>query len=35
VTAELEKSSAWLTHVKDADDVAVGGEGGEHVGVEG
>lgn len=34
VAAQLEESSSWLAHVEDADDVAVGGEGGEHVGVE-
>lgn len=35
VAAEFEEGGAGLAHVEDADDVAVGGEGGEHVGVEG
>ena len=34
VAAQLEECGSWLTHIEDADDVAVGGEGGEHVGVE-
>jgi hypothetical protein len=34
VATQLEESSSWLAHVEDADDVAVGGEGCEHVGVE-
>ena len=33
VTAELEQSLARLADVEDADEVAVGGKGGEEVGV--
>jgi hypothetical protein len=35
MAAELEEGLAWLSDVKDADEVAVGGEGGEEVGVVG
>lgn len=35
VAAQLEESGSWLANVEDADDVAVGGESGEHVGIEG
>lgn len=31
VAAEFEEGGARLTHVEDADEIAVGGEGGEHV----
>jgi hypothetical protein len=34
MAAELEESGSWLSHVEDADDVAVGGESSEHVGIE-
>jgi hypothetical protein len=34
VAAQLEECGSWLAHVEDADDVAIRGEGGEHVGVE-
>lgn len=33
MAAELEKGLAWLADVEDADQVAVGGKGGEEVGV--
>ena len=33
MTAELEQSLARLADVEDADEVAVGGKGGEEVGV--
>jgi hypothetical protein len=35
MAAEFEQSRSGLAHVEDADDVAVGGESGEHVRVEG
>ena len=35
VAAQLEQGGAGLAHVEDADEVAVRGEGGEHVRVEG
>ncbi len=34
MAAQFEECGSWLAHVEDADDVAVGGEGGEHMGVE-
>jgi hypothetical protein len=35
VTAKFEERSSGLANVEDANDVAVGGESGEHVRVEG
>ena len=34
VAAELKECGSWLADVQDADDIAVGGESGQHVGVE-
>ena len=35
MAAQLEECGSWLANVEDADDVAVGGESGEHVRIEG